>query len=153
MLHKVFVSFDYTDDRRYRHLLQAWHENPKFQFVFDDATSGEINSINVGRIKAALTLKIKEATHILVIVGENANTPHRNRGLIGHKNWINFEINQAKKLGKRIAVVKLDRTYESPDELSGARVSWAFSFTEQNIVKALNEAPYPVLPFNRYGQF
>jgi hypothetical protein len=153
MLHKVFVSFDYTDDKHYRYLLQAWHENPKFQFVFDDTTSDEINSVNVGRIKAALTLKIKESTHILVIVGKNANTPHRNRGLIGYKNWINFEINQAKNLGKRIAVVKLDRTYESPDELTGARVSWALSFTEENIIKALNEAPYPVLPFNRYGQF
>lgn len=151
MLHKVFVSFDYTDDKHYRYLLQAWNENPKFQFVFDDTTSSEINSINVGKIKAALTLKIKEATHILVIVGKNANTPHRNRALIGHKNWINFEISQAKNLAKRISAVKLDKAYQSPDELYGARASWALSFTEENIIKALNEAPYPTLSFNRYG--
>ncbi len=145
MDHKVFVSFDYTDDRNYRYLLQAWHKNPKFRFTFDDNTSDEIDSSNVGRIKAALTLKIKEATHILVIIGKNANTPHRNRALIGFKNWINFEINQGIKLGKRITAIKLDRTYESPDELLGSKASWAYSFTEENIINALNEAPYPGL--------
>ncbi len=140
---EIFVSFDYTDDKKYKFLLEAWNKHPRFEFVFDDATPEEIDSTNVGRVKAALTLKIKEATHTLVIVGENANAPHRNRALIGYKNWINFEIAKSKELGKRIAVVKLDRTYDSPDELTGANASWCYSFTEDNIIKALDEAPYP----------
>lgn len=143
MAHKVFVSFDYTDDKHYKYLLEAWHHNPQFDFTFDDATPEEIDSSNVGRIKAALTSKIKEATHVLVIVGANANKPHRNRNLIGYKNWINFEIHQAVELGKRVAVVKLDRSYENPDELAGAQPSWALSFTEDNIIKALDAAPFP----------
>ena len=142
---KVFVSFDYDNDKHYKFLLEAWNENPKFEFVFDDGTPQEIDSTNVGRIKAALTSKIKEATHTLVIIGKDANSPHRNRNLIGYKNWINFEVHQSIEHRKRIAAIKLVRTYESPDELLNAKAAWAYSFTEENIIKALEEAPYPGL--------
>lgn len=142
---KVFVSFDYTDDKHYKYLLEAWNKNPKFEFVFDDATPEEIDSSNVGRIKAALTLKIKDATHTLVIVGKNANSPHAKKNLIGYKNWINFEVAKSIELRKRIAAIKLEKTNESPEELLGTNASWAYSFTEENILKALQDAPYPGL--------
>jgi len=141
----VFVSFDYDNDKHYKYLLEAWNKNPKFQFVFEDGTPQEIDSNNVGRIKAALTAKIKAATHTLVIIGKNSNTPHRKSSLIGYRNWINFEVRKSIELGKRMAAVKLDRTYESPVELAGANASWAYSFTEENIIKALEAAPYPGL--------
>lgn len=141
----VFVSFDYDNDKHYKYLLEAWNKNPKFEFVFEDGTPQEIDSNNVGRIKAALTSKIKAATHTLVIVGKNSNDLHRKSSLIGYRNWINFEVSKSIELGKRIAAVKLDRTYTSPEELSGANASWAYSFTEENIIKALEAAPYPGL--------
>jgi hypothetical protein len=146
----VFVSFDYDNDKHYKYLLEAWHKNPKFRFVFEDGTPQEIDSFNVGRIKAALTSKIKDATHTLVIVGKNSNDRHSKSSLIGYRNWINFEIAKSIELGKRIVAVKLDRSYESPVELSGANASWAYSFTEENIIKALEDAPYPGL-VRRYG--
>lgn len=136
----VFVSFDYDNDRYYKFLLEAWHANPRFSFTFQDGTPGEINSANVGHVKAALTTKIQAATHTLVIVGQYANTPHRHRALIGHRNWINFEIAQSKAAYNRIVAVKLDRSYESPDELIGANATWAMAFTEEAIVRALSEA-------------
>lgn len=86
----VFVSFDYDNDRYYKFLLEAWHANPRFRFTFQDGTPSEINSTNVGRVKAAITTKSQAATHTLVIVGQHANTPHRHRALIGHRNWINI---------------------------------------------------------------
>lgn len=141
----VFVSFDYDNDKHYKYLLEAWNNNPKFKFVFEDGTPQEIDSFNVGRIKAALTSKIKTATHTLVIVGKHANDFHRKSSLIGYRNWINFEVNKSVELGKRIAAIKLDRSYTSPDALSGANAAWAYSFTEENILKALEEAPYPGL--------
>lgn len=141
---KVFVSFDYDNDKHYKYLLEAWHANPQFEFVFDDGTPSEIDSNNAGRIKAALTLKIKDADITLVIVGEHSNDPHSKRTLIGYRNWINFEVAKSKELGKRIAVVKLDRSYESPTELTGANASWTYSFTQDNVMKALREAPYQV---------
>jgi hypothetical protein len=140
MLHDVFVSFDYDNDKRYKFILEAWHANPRFRFVFADVSSGEINSNNVGRIKAALAAKIRVATHTLVIVGEYANQPDSRRHLIGYRNWINFEIAQSKASSNRLVAVKIDRTYESPEELIGAAASWAMAFTEATILKALNEA-------------
>ncbi len=137
---RVFVSFDWDHDRRYKFLLEAWDANPNFSFEFDDATSGEINSDNVGRIKAALTQKIKDATHTLVIVGRYANSWHQHSNLIGFKNWINFEVSQSKAYRNRIAAVKLDMTNDSPDELLNAGVSWAYSFTQESVNRALNDA-------------
>jgi hypothetical protein len=136
----VFVSFDYENDRNYKYLLEAWHANPRFSFVFQDQTPGEINSENIGRVKAALTAKIRNATHTLVIVGRYANAPHPKRHLIGNTNWINWEIEQSKREGNRIVAVKLDRSYESPSELLGANASWAMAFTEDAVLRALAEA-------------
>lgn len=145
----VFVSFDYTNDKHYKYLLEAWHANPKFRFSFDDGTPTEIDSTNVGRIKAALTLKIKGATHTLVIVGKQANQRHWKSDLIGHKNWINFEINRSIQEGRRLAVVRLDRSYDLPEELSGGQYSLVEGFSEANVMQALNTAPYQRV--NRYA--
>lgn len=138
----VFVSFDYENDKHYKYLLEAWHANPKFQFVFDDGTPTEIDSYNVGRIKAALTSKVKDATHTLVIVGKYANQRHSKSHLIGYKNWINFEIHQSAQEGKRIAVVRLEKSYELPEELANVQYSLAEGFSEVNVIHALNTAPY-----------
>jgi hypothetical protein len=142
MLPKVFVSFDYSDDKHYKYLLQAWHSNPKFNFVFEDGTPQEIDSFNVGRIKAALTMKIKDATHTLVIVGENANALHRKHDLIGQRNWINYEVAKSIELKKRIAVIKLKPHYALPERLVGVNASCEYGFTEDNVTRALNSAPY-----------
>jgi hypothetical protein len=137
---EVFVSFDYDNDRHYKYLLEAWDANPVFDFVFSDKTPDEINTTNIGRIKAAITAKVNSATHTLVIVGKEANKTHKHSKLIGFKNWINFEIYRSKLNDNKIAAVKIDKSYESPDELSGAGASWAMSFTEDAIIKALDEA-------------
>jgi hypothetical protein len=137
MADAVFVSFDYDNDRHYKYLLEAWHAHPRFTFVFQDETPREIDSTNVGRIKAALTAKINGATHTLVIVGKFANAVHPKLYLIGYRNWINFEIAQSKANGNKIVAVKLDRAYESPEELNGAKASWAMAFTEEAILRAL----------------
>jgi|CXWL01.1.fsa_nt_gi hypothetical protein len=144
----VFVSFDYENDKHYKYLLEAWHANPKFRFVFEDGTPTEIDSTNVGRIKAALTTKVKAATHTLVIVGKYANDRHRQSSLIGYKNWINFEIHQSAQEGKRIAVVRLDRSNELPEELRSVHHSLVEGFSESNVTYALNTAPYQ---FQRYA--
>ena len=136
----VFVSFDWDHDRHYKFLLEAWNKNPRFQFVFNDATPDEIDTNNIGRIKAALTSKISAATHTLIIVGQYANSPHAKRQLIGYKNWINFEIAQSKAAQKRIVAVKVHHTFESPDELMGAGARWAMTFQEDLIMRALSEA-------------
>jgi hypothetical protein len=136
----VFVSFDFDNDKRYKYLLEAWDANPKFDFLFADKTPDEIDSSNIGRIKAALSARIATATYTLVIVGKEANKLHRHWRLIGYTNWINFEIAKSKESGNRLVAVKIDRSYESPEELVNAGASWAMSFDQAPIIRALEQA-------------
>lgn len=136
---KVFVSFDYDNDKHYKYVLEAWHANPKFEFSFSDQTPTEIQSNDTGRIKAALTAKINMATHTLVIVGKNANQPHRDRAAIGFKNWINFEINRSKANGNKIAAVRIESFFEFPDELMTSTGKYIEGFSEDNVTKVLDE--------------
>ena len=133
----VFVSFDYDNDRHYKYLLEAWNANPSFDFVFGDATPREIDSTDVGRIKAGLTVKINKATHTLVIVGQQANKRHRSSALIGFHNWINFEIFQSKQLGNKLCAIRLESSCEWPEELGGG-VPYATGYTEDNVIDVLN---------------
>lgn len=136
----VFVSFDYENDRRYKNLLEAWDANPYFDFLFSDYSSSEINSSSVPVVKQVLSRKINAATYTLVIVGEEANKRHRDHAEIGYENWQNYEIAKSVEHGNRIVGVKIDRTYDSPEELIGIGATWAYSFTRDAIIAALNDA-------------
>lgn len=140
MAKKVFVSFDYENDKHYKFIMEAWDANPNFEFNFTDKTSHEINSENVGRVKAALTQKIKEANYTLVIIGKYANTKHQDSYLIGEINWINWEIKKSIEVGNKLVAVKIDKNYESPDAILGVGASWAMSFTQDSIIEALENA-------------
>ncbi len=136
---KIFVSFDYTDDGHYKNLLKAWDANPNFEFLFDDLTPTEIQSNNISVIKANLTKKINQATHTLVIIGKNANKEHKDHKEIGSKNWINFEIKQSKANKNKLLAVKIDKSYESPDELFNSGAEWVMSFNADGINSALDK--------------
>ncbi|MCD6556423.1 MAG: TIR domain-containing protein [Bacteroidales bacterium] len=138
---KVFVSFDYENDKHYKYLLEAWDANDDFEFNFNDKTPTEINSENIGRIKAGLTIKIKEATHTLVIVGDEANKQHKDYELIGYKNWINFEVAKSIEEGNRLALVKLKTGNTLPEEVYDGEYSKVEGYTEQDIIDVLNDAP------------
>lgn len=137
---KVFVSFDYEDDKDYRHLLNAWDKNPNFEFNFSDLTPSEIQSWNIDRIKAVLTTKIRQATYTLVIVGKNANKKHPDSDEIGYRNWINFEVARSKYNRNKLVGVKIDKSYQSPEKLLGSGASWAMSFTQSSVLSALENA-------------
>lgn len=137
---KVFVSFDYENDKEYKFLLGAWSKNPNFTFTFNDYSSQEIDSKDVGVVKRALSRKINEADYTLVIVGSEANKKHKHADEIGHKNWLNYEIAKSKEHGNKLIGVKIDSQNESPDELLGSGASWAMSFSQDAIIKALENA-------------
>ena len=140
MAKKVFVSFDYENDKHYKFLLEAWNKNDQFDFTFADHSSQEIDSDEIARIKAALTRKINTADVTFVIVGKEANKKHSDSEEIGYRNWINFEIAKSIEVKNSLVAVKIDSNYESPEELLGSGASWAMSFTEDNIISALNKA-------------
>ena len=137
---KVFVSFDYDNDKHYKSLLKAWDANPEFDFFFSDLSSDEIKSKSVSVVKQALSAKINQATYTLVIVGKEANKRHSDYQEIGYKNWLNYEIAKSKEHKNKLVAVKIDRSYDSPDELSSSGASWAMSFSRDTIIKALADA-------------
>jgi hypothetical protein len=137
---KVFVSFDYEKDKHYYFLMKAWDANSDFDFSFSDYSSKEIQSDSIPVIKTNLTKKINEATYTLVIVGTDANKRHKDSAEIGYKNWQNLEIAKSKLNHNKLVGVKIDSSYESPDEILNSGASWAFSFKQDSIIDALNKA-------------
>lgn len=136
----IFISFDYENDKHYKFLLTALSANPRFDISFNDKSSSEIKTSEIPVVKAGLTRKINEAKYTLCIIGKYANTRHKDYLEIGKKNWINFEIAQSKKNGNKLIAIKIDNSYKSPDEILNSGASWARSFTEDAITKALDEA-------------
>lgn len=137
---KVFVSFDYENDKHYKFLLEAWDKNKNNDFEFSDFSSREIQTDSVSVVKQQLSKKINSATYTLVIVGKEANKQHKDHKEIGYKNWINYEVAKSKEHGNKLVAIKIDKAYESPDELLNAGATWAMSFTQEAIIKALTDA-------------
>ena len=137
---KVFVSFDYENDKHYKFLLQAWDANPEFDFYFSDLSADEIKSKSVSVVKQVLSAKINAANHTVVIVGAEANKQHSDHKEIGHKNWLNYEVAKSKEHKNKLVGIKIDKSYDSPSELLNSGAKWAMSFTQASIIKALNEA-------------
>ena len=96
------------------------------------------NSVSV--VKANLTKRINSATYTLVIVGIDATKEHPDHELIGFTNWQSFEIQRSVDAGNKIVVVKLDSSYDAPIECYGVGAQWVNGFTQDGIIKALNNA-------------
>lgn len=137
---RIFISFDFDHDRQYRYLLSALDKNTNSAVAFEDYTPSAIDTDDMGRIKAALTTKIRQSTHTLVLVGKHANAKHRNSAKIGERNWIWWEIEKSKSEGKKLIAVKLEPSFESPKPLLNAGAVWARSFNVPAIVEAINKA-------------
>lgn len=139
MSKKVFVSFKYNDDKHYKYLLEAWSQNENVEFLFDDNSSGEIQSNNIDVIKRALSRKINSSSVTLVILGKSTHKKDPNSLEIGYDNWQIYEIEKSKEHKNSMIVVKLSRDYISPDQLKNCGVSWVYSFNQKTIMDALND--------------
>ena len=127
---KIFVSYYYDADSRYKNMLKAWSENEKFNIEFDDVSADVgIKSESDASLKRVLSRKIRDADVLLVLIGERTHRRH----------WVLWEVEKAVELGRRIVVVKIKSTYESPKELLGVGAKWAKSFDFQAIKAAIDE--------------
>lgn len=130
---RVFISYDHSEDRRYRDLLCAWDANSAFDFEFERCSPNTaINSRQATQIKSSLTKMMKEADYLLVIVGEKTHTSR----------WIRWEINRAKRsdLQLKLVAVKLDKSFPTPYGLLDSGTAFAHSFTQAAIIRALEKA-------------
>jgi len=128
---KIFISYDYDNDKHYKNILKAWDANGTFDFSFHDHSADvSINSTNAAAIKRAISAKINSATYFLCIVGEKT-----------HKSsWVKWEIDKAVELNRKIVAVKIKSTNTTPNELLHVGASWAMSFTQEAITKAIKAA-------------
>ncbi len=125
---KIFISYDYDNDRHYKNMLLAWDKNDEFDFAFSDHSADvSIQSTNADAIKRAISAKINSATHFLCIVGAKTSKSA----------WVTWEINKAKELKKKLVAVKTASNNTSPSGLLTAGASWAMSFTFDAIKKAI----------------
>lgn len=131
---KVFISYDYDNDKHYKNLLLAWDKNKLFDFsIHDHSADVSVNSTDASAIKRTISRYINEATYFLIIVGKKT-----------HKSdWVTWEVEKAFELKKKIIAVKTDRENTSPSALLGIGASWAMSFTYDSITKAIAESGLP----------
>jgi len=136
---KVFVSFDHDNDRQYKNLLEEWNKDSDFEFYFNNLSPNEIKKEDIPRVKNTLASKISQTTYTFVIIGKEANKESKHQAEIGYKNWQNFEIAMSKANKNKLVGIKLDKKFESPDELVGCGAKCTMSFTQEAIFKVLKE--------------
>jgi len=125
---KVFVSYDYDNDRHYKNLLLAWDANKDFDFYLNDQSIDvSVNSTSAGTIKQAISAKINSSTYFLCIVGEKTH----------NSSWVSWEISKAVELKKKIVAVKTSKDNSTPSGLYNVGATWALSFNFDAIKDAL----------------
>lgn len=132
MADKVFVSYRADDEgTKHKNLLVAWSANNRFfpEIKFHDTSIGtSINSVNANYIKSVIKDRIKESDIVLCLVGKNT----------GNSDWVNWEIETAYQLNKKIVAVKIERHYDTPSALFRKGASWALDFSKNSILRALS---------------
>ncbi len=124
----IFVSYRYKGDAKYKNLLKAWSANHKFDLSFDDFSNDvSVDSTEALVIKEAILNKMKKSDIFLCIVGSKTYK----------SKWVAWEIDKAVELDMPIVAVKINKAFPSPPSLKGNNVSWALSFKEKSITKAL----------------
>jgi len=128
---RIFISYDYYNDKNCKNLLLAWDKNKDFDFTFyDQSVDISVDSNDHAAIARVISQRIADSSHFLCLVGKHT---HRSK-------WVAWEISKAKELKKKLVGVKIDRTNESPFGLLNAGARWALSFTFDSIKQAIEAA-------------
>ncbi|GMG78149.1 TIR domain-containing protein [Bacillus safensis] len=134
MTKKIFISYDYDNDKTYKNMLVAWSKNntPNFKDIqFEDgSTDVSVNSTDTGAIRRAISRRMNTCGYFLLLVGEDT-----------HKSsWCDWEIDKAKELGMKLVAVKINNSNTSSIGILNSKAKWAKSFTKEAIKKAIDEA-------------
>jgi hypothetical protein len=130
---KVFISYDHSEDQRYKNLLLARHANDSFELEFDQRSPNvPIDSNDATKIKQALTSMMRSADYLLVIIGAKSYT----------SKWMAWEIDRAKQwdVKLKLAAIKISYFNTTPAGLLGCSVAFATAFEQDRIIDALNKA-------------
>ena len=125
---KIFVSYHSKKEAKYKNILKAWQKNSNFDLDFHDKSVGiSINTNNESRIKAGITKKLNESNLVLCIVGEETHL----------RPMVNWELQKAKELHKKILIVKTNSKYKTPTCLLNSNFTILNSFKKEEIIKEI----------------
>ena len=128
---KIFVSYDYDNDRNYKNLLVAWSKNSEFDlYMSDQSTDVSIDSTDAAAIRRAISVAINGSTYLLCLVGKQT---YKNK-------WVDWEIRKAVDLKKRLIGVKIEKDNITPSAMLNQGATWALSFNFDSIKKAIDGA-------------
>lgn len=128
---KIFVTYDYDNDRHYKNLLVAWTKNSSFDLSFhDQSVDVSVQSDDIAAIRRVVSARIRESSAFLCIIGEET----------WKSKWVAWEIEKARELGKPLIAVKTGKFTKAPRALAGGNASWALSFKFDSIKKAIEKA-------------
>ena len=128
---KIFVSYDYDNDRAYKNLLLAWAKNFDFDlYLNDQSVDVSIDSNDAAAIKRAISAAINGSTYLLCLVGTKT---HQSK-------WVDWEVRKAIELKKRLVGVKIEKDNTTPAALYNQGATWALSFNFDGIKKAVDSA-------------
>lgn len=126
---KVFISYYSKGDSHFKNLIIAWAKNEKLKLNVEDvSTDTKIKSEDEAYLKKRMKEQINKADDFIVFIGKDTH----------EREWVAWEIEQAKKLGKRIVAVKEKRAYKSPQPLLNSGAIWVYGFSEEGIRNALS---------------
>ncbi|MFV2045183.1 MAG: TIR domain-containing protein [Anaerolineales bacterium] len=128
---KVFISYDYDNDKTYKNLLLAWDANDDFDFGFYDMSIDvSVDSSDAAAIKRVISARINLSPRFLCLIGKKT---HKSK-------WIDWEIKKAIELKKKLVAVKINKVNTAPAAILNQGALWALSFTFDGIKKAIDSA-------------
>jgi len=126
---KVFVGYDYDNDKAARDRLLKWDANKEFDFSSYDQSPGiAVDSPGAAAIKQDLAARIGDANYFLYIVGKESY----------RSGWLAWEVRKAVELKKKLVAAKTDSINNSPASLQGIRASWSTMFNFDSIKQAID---------------
>ena len=126
---KVFIGYDYDNDKAAKDRLLGWDVNKEFDFSSDDRSFDfAVESDEANGVKQDLAARIGDASQFLCIVGKET---YRSA-------WMAWEIRKAIELRKKLVAAKTDSINNSPTAMQGVGASWSTMFNFDSIKKAMN---------------
>jgi hypothetical protein len=126
---KVFIGYDYDNDKAAKDRLLGWDTNKEFEFSsYDQSFCVAVDSPEAVAIKQDLAARIGDSSYFLCIVGKETY----------RSGWAAWEIHKALELKKKLVAAKTDSINNSPTAMQGVGASWSTTFNFDSIKKAMN---------------
>lgn len=105
---RIFISYRYQDSESVNDFQVKAQENSKSPYQFDDMSlNTPIDSKNAEYVKEGIRKRIRRSSVVLVAVSD---TSYQSK-------WIDWEIREALKMGKKVVAFKLTEDPKIPDAL------------------------------------